>query len=285
MSGKRKNDPSGKSAGQRLAQVDVTKRLKTKDYERRLGEVQQKLREVQLAYMRDERRAVIIFEGWDASGKGGVIRRMAFALDPRGCKFWPIAAPQPEDQGTHYFYRFWTKLPPPGRLAVFDRSWYGRVLVERVEGFAKPEEWRRAFDEINAFEQMLIDDGARVIKLFLHITLDEQLDRFADRIRDPLKRWKITSEDIRNHNKRPAYVEASEEMFERTDTDAAPWHLIPANDKKYARIAALQTVTDRLAEGIDLSPAQLAPDVERAARDVLGLEISHNVKVARPTDH
>ena len=273
------------AAGPRLGGLDMGRKLKQKDYEKALEKLQRRLREVQLAYMRDEQRAVILFEGWDASGKGGAIRRMAYALDPRGCKFWPIAAPRPEDQGTHYFYRFWTKLPSPGHLAVFDRSWYGRVLVERVEGYAKPEEWRRAYDEINTFEQMLIDDGARVVKLFLHITLEEQLDRFADRIRDPLKRWKITSEDIRNHSKWPAYVDASEEMFARTDTDAAPWHVIPANDKKYARIAALQTIADRLAADMDLAPASLAPEVERAAREVLGLEISHDVRVDRPNNH
>ena len=269
----------------RLASLDMSLKLKHKVYDKALEKLQRQLREVQLAYMRDRQRAVVVFEGWDASGKGGVIRRMAYALDPRGCKFWPIAAPQPGDQGTHYFYRFWTKLPPPGQFAVFDRSWYGRVLVERVEGYAKPEEWRRAYDEINAFEQMLIDDGARVVKLFLHITQDEQLDRFADRIRDPLKRWKITSEDVRNHGKWPAYVEASEDMFTHTDTETAPWHVIPANDKKHARIAALQTIVDRLGDSVDLSPAPLAPEVERAARDVLGLEISHDVRVDRPNNH
>jgi PPK2 family polyphosphate:nucleotide phosphotransferase len=250
------------------------------DYEARLAELQQRMLTVQQAYFHEKRRAIIVFEGWDAAGKGGTIRRLTERLDPRGCKVWPIAAPKPEEQGRHYLYRFWTRLPEPGTVAVFDRSWYGRVLVERVEGLASEEQWERAYGEIVEFEKMLVDDGVRIIKLFLHITPEEQLERFAERLRNPYKRWKLTEEDIRNREKWPAYHQAIDEMFARTATHRAPWVALPANQKWHVRLTALQAVFDHLAEGVSLDPPPIDPAVQKAAADRLGLlvEPKHGTK-------
>src|SRR5882672_5475355 len=164
-------------------------------YERKLAKLQLKMLSIQQTYFHENRRAVIAFEGWDAAGKGGAIRRLTEKLDPRGFHVWPIGPPTPEEQGRHYLYRFWNKLPERGQLAIFDRTWYGRVLVERVERLIKKPVWKRAYDEINEFERMLIDDGVRVVKIFLHITPDEQLRRFAERLNNPYKRWKLTDSD------------------------------------------------------------------------------------------
>src|SRR5579871_2677145 len=161
------------------------------DYERRLATMQETLQLVQQAYLGNTHRAVIVLEGWDTAGKGGVVRRLGWALDPRSFKVHAIAAPDGREKELHYLQRFWERLPQHGQITAFDRSWYGRVLVERVEGYATPVEWHRAYDEINRFEHMLVDDGVRLVKLFLHITPDEQLRRFRARLTDPLKRWKL----------------------------------------------------------------------------------------------
>lgn len=248
---------------------------------KRIAELQERLRLIQQAYLSSKRRAVIVFEGIDAAGKGGTIRRLTSYLDPRSCKVWPIGAPSNAEQGRHYLYRFWQRLPEPGTLAIFDRSWYGRVLVERVEGFATQKEWRRAYGEINAFEKMLTDDGARVVKIFLHVTPDEQLKRFEARIRDPLKRWKLTYEDFRNRRNWDGNVAAVEEMIDRTSTKNAPWLVIPANDKKYARVTALESIVDALSAGVDLTPPPLSREVEDAARDLLGLQLSYELKITK----
>ena len=256
----------------RLADLDMTQQVRERqDYDARLAELQIKMLRVQHAYFNDKRRAVIVFEGWDAAGKGGVIRRLTERLDPRGCKVWPIAAPKAEEQGRHYLYRFWAKLPEPGTVALFDRSWYGRVLVERVEGYARPAEWKRAYHEINEFERMLTDDGVRIVKLFFHITPDEQLKRFAERLRNPYKRWKLTEEDFRNRDKWPEYEEAIEDMFDQTSTKSAPWHAVAANQKWYVRLAALETVIKALAEGVTLTPPPIDPRMQIAAVERLGL--------------
>ncbi len=258
----------------RLDQLDMKARFATQaEYEARLAELQRRMLHVQQAYYHEKRRAVILFEGWDAAGKGGAIRRLIEPLDPRGCIVWPIGPPTPDEQGRHYLYRFWTRLPVPGTLAVFDRSWYGRVLVERVEGLVRHKAWRRAYDEINEFERMLTDDGVRVVKLFLHITADEQLRRFAERLRNPYKRWKLTEEDIRNREKGSEYLEAIEEMFDRTSTERAPWRAIAANYKWQARTAVLEAVTEHLSAGVNLVPPPLDPAVQRAAARRLGLDI------------
>ncbi|SDB53419.1 polyphosphate kinase 2 family protein [Bauldia litoralis] len=248
-----------------LADVDLTKRLDSDRYEAELDKQQTKLRQIQQAYLGSGQSAVIVMEGWDAAGKGGTIRRMSAVLDPRGFKVWPIAAPRHYHLERHYLLRFWERLPPNGAIAVFDRSWYGRVLVERVEGFASPSEWGRAFDEINDFERLLTDDRMRVLKFFLHISPEEQLKRFEARLRDPMKRWKLSYEDFRNRKKWDDYEDATNEMLDRTSTKRAPWHVIAANDKKWARIQILKTITSELAKGMDLDPAPLDEKVEEAA--------------------
>ncbi|MEQ8698399.1 MAG: polyphosphate kinase [Bauldia litoralis] len=248
-----------------LADVDLTKRLDSDRYEAELDKQQTKLRQIQQAYLGSGQSAVIVMEGWDAAGKGGTIRRMSAVLDPRGFKVWPIAAPRHYHLERHYLLRFWERLPPNGAIAVFDRSWYGRVLVERVEGFASASEWGRAFDEINDFERLLTDDRMRVLKFFLHISPEEQLERFEARLRDPMKRWKLSYEDFRNRKKWDDYEDATNEMLDRTSTKRAPWHVIAANDKKWARIQILKTITSELAKGMDLDPAPLDEKVEEAA--------------------
>lgn len=195
---------------------------------------------IEQAAWKHKSRIVLAVEGFDGAGKGGVIRRLTERLDPRGFAVHPIAAPSEDERTRHYLYRFWTKLPRAGTMAIFDRSWYGRVLVERVEGFAKKDEWKRAYDEINSFEKMLTDDGIPVIKIFLGISKDEQKERFEDRLRDPYKQWKLTRDDLRNRKRWDDYVEAVDDMFSKTHTKNAPWHLVPADDKRYARIQSLK---------------------------------------------
>ena len=249
----------------------MTKRVGRDQYERELVELQLRLKEVSLAYQAQDRRAVILFEGSDAAGKGGAIRRISWPLDPRGLKVWPIAAPTVEEQGQHYLYRFWKRLPRPGQLVIFDRSWYGRVLVERVEGFATASEWQRAYAEINEFERMLADDGIRLVKIFLQITPEEQLVRFRSRLRDPLKRWKLSREDLRNRARWPDYEVAIEEMFRKTSTVERPWIVIPSNDKRHSRVAAIRAVVERLADRVDMTVPDLDPAFERDLREALGM--------------
>ncbi|HEY1723656.1 MAG TPA: polyphosphate kinase [Magnetospirillaceae bacterium] len=255
-----------------LAKLDQHKRFDSQAvYDDRLHEAQTAMLRVQEAYFHEKRRAIIVFEGWDAAGKGGAIRRLTEKLDPRGCKVWPIAAPKPEEQGRHYLYRFWQRLPEPGTIAVFDRSWYGRVLVERVEGFAKKHEWKRAYHEINEFEKMLTDDGVRIVKLFLHITDDEQLKRFIERLRNPYKRWKLSGEDLRNRARRKDYEGAIDDMFAHTSTKHAPWHAIAGNHKWQARVHVIEGVVKALSEGVKLKPPPLDPQVQAQAAVALGV--------------
>lgn len=193
---------------------------------------------------------ILVFEGCDAAGKGGVIRRVTAALDARDYTIIPIAAPTDEEKAHHYLWRFWRHIPRAGRITIFDRSWYGRVLVERVEGFAKPEEWARAYAEINDFEHQLVEHGVSLLKFWMHIDKDEQLRRFEERQNTPFKQFKITEEDWRNREKWDDYEVAVNDMVKLTSTDFAPWHLIPANDKQYARIKVLQTICDKLKENL-----------------------------------
>lgn len=258
----------------RLKDVDLTSECTKKEYEDSLKDLQHQMLRIQQAYFHQDLRALIVFEGWDAAGKGGAIRRLTENLDPRGIRVYPIGAPSAEDQGRHYLFRFFANLPAPGSMAVFDRSYYGRVLVERVEGFASDAQWQRAYHEINEFERLLIDDGVRVVKLFLHIDADEQLKRFEERLNDPVKRWKLTAEDIRNRQQWPAYETAIDDMFEKTSTEAAPWHVIPANHKWFARVSALRIITENLADGIDLTPPPIDKELIRAAEKQLGIKVS-----------
>ncbi len=243
------------------------------DYAEQLAAVQERLTQIQIAYIVHRRRAIVMFEGWDASGKGGTIQRLTSGWDARYSEVWPIKAPTPPEKARHFLWRFWTKLPADGHIHVFDRSWYGRVLVERVESFATEKEWRRAYDEINEFEAQQKDSGTTVVKVFLHVTQEEQDKRFRARLVHPWKRWKISTEDFRNRQKRADYVAAMEEMFERTDTRWAPWKVIDGTHKKYARIAALSYVADMLEKGVPMKPPAPDPEVVRLAKEHLDLDV------------
>jgi AMP-polyphosphate phosphotransferase len=241
------------------------------DYERRLASLQELLQLIQQAYLGTSERGLLVLEGWDTAGKGGVVRRLGWALDPRSFKVHPVRAPDEHERAQHYLQRFWRRLPEKGQIVVFDRSWYGRVLVERIEGFASSKDWRRAYREINEFERLLVDSGIRLVKLFLHITPDEQVRRFRDRLIDPLKRWKLTYEDFRNRDRRSDYETAIEDMMEETSTKHAPWHLVPANSKPYGRIAALRILADRLGKDVSLEPRPIDPGLIEEAKRTLHL--------------
>jgi polyphosphate kinase 2 (PPK2 family) len=204
--------------------------------------MQDRLRELEYTIYRHRLPVIIVYEGRDAAGKGGNIRRLTQKLDPRGYEVVPITAPNDVQKQHHYFWRFWLKLPKAGHITIFDRSWYGRILVERVEGLAREAEWRRAYDEINDAEKHWTRFGALLLKFWLEIDSQEQLRRFRERERMPHKRWKITAEDWRNRRKADLYRQAAEEMLARTDRPDAPWHVIASNCKLYARIQVMQTV-------------------------------------------
>jgi PPK2 family polyphosphate:nucleotide phosphotransferase len=255
----------------RLPELDLNLRAADKEsYEKKLNKLQKKMLKIQQAYWQEGRRGIVVMQGWDAAGKGGAIRRITERLDPRSVQVWPISAPKPEEQGRHYLYRFWNKIPEKGHIGIFDRSWYGRVLVERVEGFCQPEEWQRAYQEINEFERQLTDDGVRIIKLFFHISPDEQLRRFHERLTNPVKRWKLTPEDLRNRQQWDVYQQAMHDMFDRTNTKTAPWHAVEGEHKWYARLRALELVIDHLGKDIDLSPPAPDPELLRLAHQQLG---------------
>lgn len=243
-----------------------------RDYDARLRVWQQRLQAVQVAIRHQGGRGLVVFEGWDAAGKGGAIRRMAWVLDPRGFDVHPISAPTPDERDRHYLRRFWLRVPGRGEIAVFDRSWYGRVLVERVEALVPEAAWRRGYGEINQFEHQLTEDGFRIVKLFLHITPDEQLARFRARFHHPLKRWKLTPEDFRNREKWPAYETAIEDMLAETSTRAAPWHVVPANSKHHARVRCLELIVAGLSPGLDLALPPPDPEVLALAPAVLGID-------------
>jgi polyphosphate kinase 2 (PPK2 family) len=192
----------------------------------------------------------VVFEGWDASGKGGAIKRLVMRLDPRHVRVRAFSAPTRDEQRHHWLWRFWPVLPGWGGMAVLDRSWYGRVLVERVEGFAEPDAWERAYAEIREFEAMLVAEGTILVKFWVHISDEEQLRRFERRKDDPLKAWKLTDEDWRNREQRKAYTEAVEDMLERTGTPQAPWHLIEGDSKRYARLRVVETVNQAIEAAI-----------------------------------
>ncbi len=225
-----------------LDRVDLDLSLSREDYNEQLKPLQVRLFELQNELYRKRVPAVIVYQGWDAAGKGGNIRRLTAGLDPRGYEVIPVAAPTTEEKARHYLWRFWRELPKGGHLAIFDRSWYGRVLVERVEGFCSEDEWRRAYAEINQFEHQLIEFGTALVKFWLHIDPDEQLRRFQAREQTSYKKWKITEEDWRNRDKWARYKVAVVDMLRQTSPPYAPWTILEANCKLYARIKALKTV-------------------------------------------
>ena len=238
-----------------LETLDLTSSLSRAKYVAELTRRQIQLRELGWQVYQQKRPVVIVFEGWDAAGKGGTIKRITEKLDPRGYAVYPISAPEGEDKTRHYLYRFWRRLPERGQIAIFDRSWYGRVLVERVEGFASEEEWRRAYKEINSFERQLSDFGTIVAKFWIHISREEQLRRFKERRRIGYKAWKLTDDDWRNRAQWNKYAEAVEEMLLRTSTRTAPWTLIEGNDKYWARVRTLTKLVEILSEALNYSPA------------------------------
>jgi polyphosphate kinase 2 (PPK2 family) len=258
----------------RLGELNDHPELDFADYERRLASLQGVLQLIQQAYLGTSERALVVLEGWDTAGKGGIVRRLGWALDPRSFKVHPIAAPDEHERAELYLQRFWRHLPEKGQIVAFDRSWYGRVLVERVEGLATKADWWRAYREINEFERVLVDSGVRLVKLFLHITSDEQARRFRDRLINPVKRWKLSYEDLRNRARRPDYVTAIEDMMEETTTKLAPWYLLPANNKPFSRVAAFRILVDRLGSGVSLEPRSISPKLFKEAKRILGLSAS-----------
>ena len=228
-----------------LSSLDYGSRTSRKEYVKKLEKYQGQLNLLTRHKKFRARSVILVFEGADAAGKGGGIRRITGALDARQYRVTPVAAPTEEERAQPYLWRVWRHIPKNGRVTIFDRSWYGRVLVERVEGFAAEEDWRRAYQEINDFERQLVDAHYCVVKLWLAISPDEQLRRFEDRETTTIKRYKITPEDWRNRDKWPLYDAAMTEMVDRTSTRHAPWTLVEANDKKYARLKVLRTILER----------------------------------------
>ena len=233
--------PFGLSPGTALDELEHVE-ISEPEYKPKLKELQLKLLRLQRELSTTQRSLIVIFEGPDAAGKGGAIKRLVERLDPRLLRVHSIIKPTAEEYQHHYLWRFWTKLPPYGQMTIFDRSWYGRVLVERVEGFATEAQWKRAYAELNELERTLTDDGAIILKFYLHISREEQLDRFKRREADPLKHWKISAEDWRNREHWDEHNAAAEEMFEKTSTAWAPWRIIPANFKWFARVQVVKSV-------------------------------------------
>lgn len=254
-----------------LAEFEKTKPYKG-HYKRDLAAVQERLERILVAHIIHDRSAVVMLEGWDAAGKGGIIQRLTAQWDPRHFEVHPIAAPTPEEKAHDFLWRFATRLPAPGNITIFDRSWYGRVLVERVEGYASEAEWNEAYEQINAFEATMIAAGTTLVKLFIHVSQAEQDKRLADRLEDPWKRWKTGADDYRNRARRAEYLTAMHDMFARTDTGGTPWVVINGNDKKSARIHALTTIADQLEANVDMTPPAIDPEFERMARATLGLD-------------
>ena len=250
----------------RLGSADPPVELSKKQAVKRLEQAQERLLRLrlllggQLGEHKIGPPLCVVFEGWDASGKGGAIKRLVAPLDPRHVRVSQFAAPTYDEKRHHFLWRFWPKLPGWGGMAVFDRSWYGRVLVERVEGFATTEQWTRAYDEITEFERTLTAEGTILIKFWMHVSPEEQLRRFEDRAGDPLRSWKLTDEDWRNRERRADYEKAVEAMLKKTDKPRAQWHIVAGDNKHYARLAVLEQVcntveTQLTAHGYDLHDA------------------------------
>ncbi len=233
-----------------LSEVDLDKKLTREEYDKELEKCRKKLRELHNKLYRAKIPVVIAYEGWDAAGKGGNIKRLTSGLDARGFEVNPIASPLPPEKARHYLWRFFTRLPKSGHIAIFDRTWYGRVMVERLEGFCSENDWKRAYGEINEFEKELVDSGAIVIKFWIQIDKDTQLERFTERQNNPEKQWKLTDEDWRNREKWDVYEDAVNEMIQKTSTKIAPWYIVESNDKLYARIKVMKTVIETIEKAL-----------------------------------
>jgi polyphosphate kinase 2 (PPK2 family) len=245
-------EPLGLKKGKRLDDLEH-KSIEEDEYKPKLKEAQLRLLNLTREFSETRRALIVVFEGPDAAGKGGAIKRITERLDPRLLRVHSVVKPTAEENQHHYLWRFWNKLPPHGSTVIFDRSWYGRVLVERVEAFATDREWKRAYQEINEFERLLTDDGAIIQKFYLHISKEEQLLRFKRREADPYKHWKINDEDWRNRRKWDEHNAAAEDMFEKTSTDDAPWNVVAANYKWQARVKVTRALADTLENALKKS--------------------------------
>jgi polyphosphate kinase 2 (PPK2 family) len=239
------------------------------DYDEALAALHERLDRIQVAHILHKRPAIIVLEGWDAAGKGGIIKRLTAEWDPRFFEVMPIAAPSETELAHHFLWRFWKRLPAKGHIAIFDRSWYGRVLVERVEGYADKAEWKRGFDEINEFEAQQAEAGATIVKLFVHITQKKQDKELLERLDDPWKRWKTGPDDYRNRARRADYLDAIHDMFEKTNTKHAPWTVIDGNSRKEGRIAALNAIANQLEARVPMTPPPIDAAFEDMARKAL----------------
>lgn len=258
--------------------ADFEKGAKLKgDYEAELEKLQFRLAKIQVAHVVHGRRSVILFEGWDAAGKGGIIKRMTAEWDPRYYRVWPIAAPSEEECDHHFLWRFWARLPASKNISIFDRSWYGRVLVERVEGFCAKAEWKRAYDEINAFEKQQVDAGTNIIKLFVHITQETQDEQLAERLDTPWKRWKTGADDYRNRARRADYLDALSDMFDKTDSKYARWQVIDNNQRKAGRLAALKHVAKTLEKLVPMDFPKVDPEVVTLAEQAFGYKPAQKI--------
>jgi AMP-polyphosphate phosphotransferase len=242
------------------------------DYDDDLKQLQDRLAELQALHIIHGCRTLIVFEGWDAAGKGGAIKRLTAQWDPRYFQVYPISAPTPEEKERHFLWRFWNKLPRAKEITVLDRSHYGRVLVERVEGFCSEVEWRRGYDEINEFEQRQTEIGTKIIKIFLHVTQKSQDKVLKERLETPAKRWKVTEEDFRNREKRGAYIEAIEDMLAKTDTPGAAWKVIDGNNQKAARIAVLKYIAEELSRSIPNEFPEIGAEIKQLAAVCFGAQ-------------
>ncbi len=240
------------------------------DYDKDLADLQDKLAELQALHIIHGCRTLIIFEGWDAAGKGGAIKRLTAGWDPRYFQVYPVSAPTPEEKERHFLWRFWNKLPRAKEISVLDRSHYGRVLVERVEGFCEPVEWRRGYDEINEFEQRQAEIGTKIIKIFLHVTQETQGKVLQERLEDPAKRWKVTVDDFRNRSKRDAYLDAIKDMLAKTDKPNARWKVFDGNNQKAARIAVLSHIAAELAGAVPQEFPAADPELAKLAAETFG---------------
>jgi polyphosphate kinase 2 (PPK2 family) len=234
-----------------LEKVDLTKKLKKKQYKKRMPRLQDRLYDLQKACWDANIPTVIVFEGWDAAGKGTSIKKLTQRLEPRGFKLYPIQAPRTHEMHMPWLWRFWQKLPNYGQMAVFDRSWYGRVLVERVEGLTPDHQWRKAYRDIVNFERTIADDGYVIIKFWLHISKEEQNKRFKKLEKDPLTAWHVQAEDWEHHRKYDEYLLAVEEMLERTETEWGPWTIVEATNRRWARVKIFETIIKRLEEALE----------------------------------
>ncbi len=258
----------------RLDKIEMIDRpLDAETYQRQLRRLQHRLLDLQIHHIRTGGRAIVCIDGWDAAGKSGLIQRIVYGLEPRSLHVWRIGAPTADEQGRHYLWRFWQRLPAPGNWAIFDRTWYGRVLVERIEGFCQPAEWKRAYHEINEFEKQLADDGVRLIKLLVHISPEEQKRRMIDRLKKPHKRYKIGLEDFRNIAKRKQYLEAYGDMLAKTDTEYAPWNVIASDVKEVTRLSALEIIVNTIGHGRKIDEHELDPKIAEAAFKLWGWKL------------